>query len=151
MIDFNLQLFAISIHAPVKGATPYESHKGRYTAYFNPRTREGCDTNLHNSIFRQPWISIHAPVKGATADKDAARQRACISIHAPVKGATARARHSGARISNFNPRTREGCDARKEEKNMATYFISIHAPVKGATIKFASLTLDDIIFQSTHP
>ena len=57
--------FRISIHAPVKGATPYANTNGRLTAIsihapvkgatkintlfgwhyknFNPRTREGCD------------------------------------------------------------------------------------------------------------
>ena len=35
--------------------------------------------------------------------------------------------------SNFNPRTREGCDDGTTVAEVAAYNISIHAPVKGAT------------------
>ena len=56
-----------------------------------------------------------------------------ISIHAPVKGATAsNCRRRKSRI-NFNPRTREGCDACGKFHNNRLHDISIHAPVKGAT------------------
>ena len=56
-----------------------------------------------------------------------------ISIHAPVKGATF---SLAGRIScniDFNPRTREGCDAGRTRIPAADVLISIHAPVKGAT------------------
>ena len=55
----------ISIHAPVKGATPVP---------------DGPDMLL--------VISIHAPVKGATVDVAEDAHQGGISIHAPVKGAT---------------------------------------------------------------
>ena len=49
--------------------------------------------------------------KGATHDIICGIQSLDISIHAPVKGATP-ARHSVCRrISNFNPRSREGSDS----------------------------------------
>ena len=35
--------------------------------------------------------------------------------------------------TNFNPRTREGCDKSTDEKLKWLFDISIHAPVKGAT------------------
>ena len=58
----------ISIHAPVKGATPFLA-------------------GLRSAAL----ISIHAPVKGATFPPLAACTCQClISIHAPVKGATRR-------------------------------------------------------------
>ena len=61
------RLFAISIHAPVKGATMYPISLDCFgNRDFNPRTREGCD---EEEVFQgeQSWyISIHAPVKGAT-------------------------------------------------------------------------------------
>ena len=58
-----------------------------------------------------------------------------ISIHAPARGAT----HESARVcfvnKNFNPRTREGCDA--PSVTMALLIsISIHAPARGATVPF---------------
>ena len=34
--------------------------------YFNPRTREGCDTPYYVAMAMTMTISIHAPVKGAT-------------------------------------------------------------------------------------
>ena len=57
-----------------------------------------------------------------------------ISIHAPVKGATEfHARHADD-ADDFNPRTREGCDAIGAFIRIPVPFISIHAPVKGATL-----------------
>jgi len=35
--------FAVSIHAPVKGATHSDANDSLCSAGFNPRTREGCD------------------------------------------------------------------------------------------------------------
>ncbi len=56
---------AISIHAPVKGAT------------------------LARALLRDvDGISIHAPVKGATLTRGIELLPSVISIHAPVKGAT---------------------------------------------------------------
>ena len=125
----------ISIHAPVKGAT-YWQCKPKYDAnYFNPRTREGCDYADNWAKYIRASISIHAPVKGATLDilvlplffseisihapvKGATplalttAAQAYISIHAPVKGATHRDAPWRMPGSDFNPRTREGCDQR---------------------------------------
>jgi len=58
----------ISIHAPVKGATSFCQTLKRDRGYFNPRTREGCDTPVGHA---RPdcGISIHAPVKGATCGR----------------------------------------------------------------------------------
>jgi len=73
-------------------------------------------------------ISIHAPVKGATIYDISLKRLIDISIHAPVKGATQHGlRHLHARI-DFNPRTREGCDARA-----------------------VGLDVFVAVFQSTHP
>ena len=78
-----------------------------------------------------------------------------ISIHAPAKGATSAMSSFWTLETNFNPRTREGCDCfrcqwsiplwrnfnpRTREgcdvifcKSFWTILISIHAPAKGAT------------------
>ena len=59
----------------------------RVDPYFNPRSREGSDTDgLFSRFFS--LISIHAPVKGATNSEKKERVVVDISIHAPVKGAT---------------------------------------------------------------
>ena len=78
----------ISIHAPVKGATDAAGTAELSKWYFNPRTREGCDTNPCENSSQEYTISIHAPVKGATEVYD----------------------NNNVLRVNFNPRTREGCD-----------------------------------------
>src|SRR5690625_7024227 len=60
---------------------------GRLQSHFNPRTHEGCDSNALNMLWAVP-ISIHAPMKGATYDHGHGGFMGKISIHAPVKGAT---------------------------------------------------------------
>ena len=60
------ETLAISIHAPVKGATTSRPP-------------------LKNDVVD---ISIHAPVKGATLKCLDRKENMVISIHAPVKGAT---------------------------------------------------------------
>ena len=44
-MDINIHItLDISIHAPVKGATPCSTRTlDIWPHYFNPRTREGCD------------------------------------------------------------------------------------------------------------
>ena len=41
----DLSIDIISIHAPAKGATVEDLNRVRLCKYFNPRTREGCDTD----------------------------------------------------------------------------------------------------------
>ena len=184
---------------------------------FNPRSREGSDTEnnykgVYNTLFqstlprrerRGPFsmddiltgISIHAPAKGATANFLCITTHICISIHAPAKGATLypsifllstwkfqstlprRERPvivscTIKRLSNFNPRSREGSDLffmliysdlldfnpRSREGSDYKFFwkfsvsfgISIHAPAKGATCTLVSIVVARS-FQSTLP
>ncbi len=122
----------VSIHAPVKGATPASPAPTRSRISFNPRAREGRDArparvaeyrrsfnpraregrDLITPAGQQPVlvVSIHAPVKGATLLALPLLVGRRVSIHAPVKGAT-----------------------RSEMSENAYARVSIHAPVKGAT------------------
>ena len=59
------QAVFVSIHAPVRGATPV---RGRH--------------------FFVGVVSIHAPVRGATTADVGGRHLSGVSIHAPVRGAT---------------------------------------------------------------
>ena len=43
-------------------------------------------------------------------------------------------------MSDFNPRTREGCDGVTDDVGVWLDVISIHAPVKGATFLATSMT-----------
>ena len=124
-------MLAISIHAPVKGATRGAPLTRRTRWHFNPRSREGSDKNalyppkimvisIHAPVkgatctavvmlHARNAISIHAPVKGATGCGVRITQNGVISIHAPVKGATGTSTCT-LRLQNFNPRSREGSD-----------------------------------------
>jgi len=136
----------VSIHAPVKGATRFFK-KERRKACFNPRAREGRDAVL--AVKRETKVvSIHAPVKGATQAGDRDRARRDVSIHAPVKGATCRVRGC-RRPARFNPRAREGRDNARAQHHAGSD-VSIHAPVKGATTARRALTRWPV-FQSTRP
>ena len=80
----------ISIHAPVKGATPVRRRFLYSGPHFNPRTREGCDRpsdlqNVQLQHFNPRTREGCDAVAAAVLDVVAA-----ISIHAPVKGATKR-------------------------------------------------------------
>ena len=77
----------ISIHAPVKGATRNTSKTPALWCDFNPRSREGSDENGYSGVWRIR-----------------------ISIHAPVKGATVPAKPLSHVERDFNPRSREGSD-----------------------------------------
>ena len=124
----------ISIHAPVKGATICSTSSSKRSSDFNPRTREGCDSGTDPVYWGTTLISIHAPVKGATCYGSGVKWSVQnISIHAPVKGATLCKNLVVRARRYFNPRTREGCDPRMEQLIAPGQLISIHAPVKGAT------------------
>ena len=143
----------ISIHAPAKGATSYTHNQGHCLAYFNPRTREGCDDRIskwcYNDYNFNPrtregcdevkgfvstveLISIHAPAKGATLARRPNMTTALISIHAPAKGATMReyGNKQQQAISIHAPAKGATATSCPQTLNMA---ISIHAPAKGAT------------------
>ena len=98
---------AVSIHAPVWGATQAMYHLMR-SSCFNPRTRVGCDQQEWADALHS-YVSIHAPVWGATCYPPnhrfytrfqsthpcgvrpiavSATKPCTVSIHAPVWGAT---------------------------------------------------------------
>ena len=80
--------YAVSIHAPVKGATRGGGLRNLDAEGFNPRTREGCD--FVADIARPSTKSFNP------------RTREGCDVLAPTPR---------SRIWSFNPRTREGCDA----------------------------------------
>jgi len=86
---------------------------------FNPRTREGCDRcDLCRDL--SPDISTHAPAKGATVPRCyVAGAGVTISTHAPAKGATCMVHQTRFSRVYFNPRTREGCDARGMRRDLS--------------------------------
>mgnify|MGYP000975253482 CR=1 FL=1 len=76
--------------------------------------------------------------------------RAPISIHAPAKGATGLGGSNRVFVSDFNPRTREGCDVNmKKERGPRNLFQSTH-PRRVRRTKY-DYTCRCVLFQSTHP
>ena len=79
-------LVVVSIHAPVKGATPNDARR-RTTRGFNPRAREGRDTC---KWCLSQGVRCFNPRAREGRDKEIIDKYWCyvVSIHAPVKGAT---------------------------------------------------------------
>ena len=77
----------ISIHAPVKGATPTaESICAPVCISIHAPVKGATECDTQRDV--RAGISIHAPVKGATFHVEPSLPVMVISIHAPVKGAT---------------------------------------------------------------
>ena len=119
------QLDAVSIHAPLRGAT-------------RQRLRRGAGSP----------VSIHAPLRGATelaAPKFISQE---VSIHAPLRGATPLPRRpeSPSTFQSTLPCGERPCGRGCAE----TAEVSIHAPLRGATGHRARERLADP-FQSTLP
>ena len=139
--------------------------------YFNPRPREGSDSICFKVCVLED-ISIHAPAKGATTFKQSftidelfqstppRRERlqglyipvasALISIHAPAKGATHGVIHTLLRITNFNPRPREGSDLPGGEEITIIYLFQ-STPPRRERQSSNKVTPHLFLFQSTPP
>ena len=117
----------ISIHAPMKGATPNQYRTPSNLANFNPRSHEGSDGNKF--IMKvSTSISIHAPMKGAT------KLKPCLC---------------GSK-ANFNPRSHEGSDDIEAEQNGgATYFNP--RSHEGSDLHLGTIRNLLMLFQSTLP
>ncbi len=62
--------------------------------------------------FEDVKISIHVPAKGTTDTNRDGKVTINISIHVPAKGTTEILRDTSKIYANFNPRSREGNDAK---------------------------------------
>ena len=151
-------LFAISIHAPARGATHDFKLCQRVLCDFNPRPREGSDaifvptSKIIKNFNPRPRegsdipafpphpcmyvISIHAPARGATINKGIECVNTAISIPAPARGATHMIFNRFKSSIHFNPRPREGSDDTACNDVKRPLMISIHAPARGATFIF---------------
>ncbi len=119
----------VSIHAPVKGATPKVLLICSTEVCFNPRAREGRDSNAT----RDGWAGSGFNPR-AREGRDAAYR-----LELPYTAL------------GFNPRAREGRDLRLSKSNATLIHVSIHAPVKGATFYDLTIVSSTFLFQSTRP
>ena len=101
----------VSIHAPVKGATPVVAAAVIMSKRFNPRPREGGDTQAWRYSARSACFNPRPREGGDIVDLASALISSIVSIHAPVKGATPDVYCFMSVIACFNPRPREGGDA----------------------------------------
>ena len=117
---------------------------------FNPRTREGCDTNQSGFDYLDKLFQSTHP-RGVRLKKtslsEILRQ---ISIHAPARGATGYAFIAGLIAFYFNPRTREGCDM-FFTINLHWIFKFQSTHPRGVRRLFAIDWRAIVKFQSTHP
>ena len=110
----------------------------------------GCDKDAARPEVSET-ISIHAPAWGATFSFEKPFRPVVISIHAPAWGATMKRRMIDyIRMSNFNPRTRMGCDPPAYERGWPAIYFNPRTRMGCDSIPIA-LALKDFLFQSTHP
>ena len=79
--------FAISIHAPARGATPPWTY-WRHLKRFQSTLPRGERHSTGGPTLCSSAISIHAPARGATSGVAYNDKDNLISIHAPARGAT---------------------------------------------------------------
>ena len=77
---------------------------------FNPRSREGSDAALFSPTFSPISISIHAPAKGATCVVCNFSRLCGFQSTLPRRERPEVRMVRPARMTNFNPRSREGSD-----------------------------------------
>ena len=115
----------ISIHAPMRGATPFvpfvpaapEFQSTRpcgarhasacgtnTTPYFNPRAHAGRDCQLHQQLYQLYQFQSTRPCGARHAYLFLIAKLCSISIHAPMRGATTQWGHFTKPLFYFNPR-----------------------------------------------
>ena len=94
---------------------------------------KGATPGFRVPVYSGSVISIHAPVKGATCNDVDVCGRISDFNPRTREGCDLCKRCGFFNHSNFNPRTREGCDTVRPLFACLVSCISIHAPVKGAT------------------
>ena len=162
---------SISIHAPGGGATDQGPVTVDGQTDFNPRTRVGCDRKMRRSTGIRNDFNPRTRVGCDLSSKYTVQCVSSISIHAPGWGATLRAQpiispavfqstHPGGvrprspsergHHTDFNPRTRVGCDGKAVYVPApASRFQSTHPGGVRLDVDFTSISQWQ--FQSTHP
>jgi len=106
-----LQIFDVSIHAPLRGAT--HEYDGSYCLFY---------------------VSIHAPLRGATIPSLLLYHLfGGFNPRTPAGCDPGKLGGLPEGQLGFNPRTPAGCDACQKEAMLAGPPVSIHAPLRGAT------------------
>ena len=91
-------------------------------------------------------VSIHAPVKGATCFSLMLLLIAFCFNPRAREGRDAKVSQKYCKNASFNPRAREGRDRKSLVRSPMILKVSIHAPVKGATTRFVAASPLDTRF-----
>ena len=147
-----LLLIAVSIHAPLAGATLFFDMRILVFCVFNPRTPGGATTPIVVTFLFPKFQSTHpcgcdplsirqAPQPGKfQSTHPCGCDRSCGTILCPSRSFNPRTLRgaTGSQIGLlslhgcFNPRTPAGCDY-WSWSSQTTSGVSIHAPLRGAT------------------
>ena len=145
--DMRARLYAISIHAPPRGATLLHRSPSFLPGNFNSRpSARGDPAQLPNGC--RSYFSIHAPPRGATSGRCAAHARPAVFNSRPS------ARGDNSTIPKFAIHGLFQFTPLREGRqvigviNSFNFTISIHAPPRGAT-KWRSRKHRNIKFQFT--
>ena len=95
-------------------------------------------------------VSIHAPARGATCRFNPYRSAIFVSIHAPARGATLLRDLKAILRERFNPRAREGRDARLALSSACACVFQSTRP-RGARRGLTVANYAYVEFQSTRP
>src|SRR6185437_8056382 len=128
-----VRVIAVSIHAPLRGATPRLMLVERALPLFQSTRPSGARHLTESRIFNLPWFQSTRP---CGARRDRVPKHNCetdVSIHAPLRGATSSAKPSRTRVHGFNPRAPAGRDCKNGISSYEVGRVSIHAPLRGAT------------------
>ena len=168
--------YAVSIHAPARGATQAVLIRLNCSFQFQSTRPRGARRVIASSLSRPSrFVSIHAPARGATRYTDCSAGFCAVSIHAPARGATSIQLHrllcAGLLVSIHAPARGATSRQYRHESRVEILFqstrprgarqprdatcnssadVSIHAPARGATIGKSAL-VSMIMFQSTRP
>jgi len=142
---------AVSIHAPLRGATrlsPDIHHDGQC---FNPRTPAGCDEDPYGDWNCLRCFNPRTPAgcDSGRANDDLEDQR--VSIHAPLRGATATA--LGLSWSTVRFQSTHPCGVRPHLliHYYTSFEVSIHAPLRGATLLYCVGPVISVSFNPRTP
>jgi len=123
--------FAVSIHAPTRGATAQSFATLAVLGRFNPRAHAGRDIGGCEGDDGLA-VSIHAPTRGATFDKST---MSCAVVFQSTRPRGARRRKCVRRLLWEEFQSTRPRGARRPMGGVAHHplDVSIHAPTRGAT------------------
>ena len=144
------EFFAVSIHAPARGATSPGCRLPCAAWRFNPRAREAARQD-GGSLRALPSMFQSTAREGRDPElAHVLALHARVSIHAPARGATRGSNPCRGRGPCFNPRAREGRDCHSVERPHPSWSFNPRAR-EGRDARMTRVNYTREGFQSTRP